>query len=151
MCFICPSIYRSVPPSIHDCLVAHKLLQVSRKQFEKQSKKKPPMGIILSLQSFFAAPVRHRDFLTILILWKNPWFSWLRGQDLNLRPSGYEPDELPGCSTPRSWSLGETLQEIYKIINLFWKETQGKNFPNQNYAWRTLKSRVSYLTEAEDK
>jgi len=25
----------------------------------------------------------------------------LRGQDLNLRPSGYEPDELPGCSTPQ--------------------------------------------------
>ena len=26
---------------------------------------------------------------------------WLRGGDLNPRPSGYEPDELPDCSTPR--------------------------------------------------
>ena len=25
----------------------------------------------------------------------------MRGLDLNQRPSGYEPDELPGCSTPR--------------------------------------------------
>ncbi len=27
--------------------------------------------------------------------------SWLREPDLNRRPSGYEPDELPGCSIPR--------------------------------------------------
>ncbi len=27
--------------------------------------------------------------------------NWLRGPDSNRRPSGYEPDELPGCSTPR--------------------------------------------------
>ena len=25
--------------------------------------------------------------------------NWEQGQDLNLRPSGYEPDELPDCST----------------------------------------------------
>ena len=34
--------------------------------------------------------IRHRELLEI----------WLRGRDLNPRPSGYEPDELPGCSTP---------------------------------------------------
>ena len=27
---------------------------------------------------------------------------WLRGWDLNPRPQGYEPCELPGCSTPQN-------------------------------------------------
>jgi hypothetical protein len=26
---------------------------------------------------------------------------WLRGRDLNPRPLGYDPNELPDCSTPR--------------------------------------------------
>jgi hypothetical protein len=28
-------------------------------------------------------------------------WGWLRGLDLNQRPLGYEPNELPDCSTPR--------------------------------------------------
>jgi hypothetical protein len=28
-------------------------------------------------------------------------WSWLRGVDLNHRPLGYEPNELPDCSTPQ--------------------------------------------------
>ena len=30
---------------------------------------------------------------------------WLRGGDLNPRPLGYEPNELPDCSTPRHESF----------------------------------------------
>ena len=33
---------------------------------------------------------------------------WLRELDLNQRPSGYEPDELPNCSIPRYKSGGGT-------------------------------------------
>ncbi len=33
----------------------------------------------------------------------------LREQDLNLRPSGYEPDELPSCSIPRYYYAKEDV------------------------------------------
>ena len=39
------------------------------------------------------------DKFNLAIAAKNK--NWLRGLDLNQGPSGYEPDELPDCSTPR--------------------------------------------------
>ena len=35
------------------------------------------------------------------LLYQLSYRAILREQDLNLRPSGYEPDELPSCSIPR--------------------------------------------------
>ena len=49
--------------------------------------------------------------------------SELRGQDLNLRPSGYEPDELPDCSIPR-----------YKFTSLLRRMGRGGFEPPKQFA-----------------
>jgi hypothetical protein len=46
---------------------------------------------------------------------------WLRGMDLNHRPLGYEPNELPDCSTPQldsnaGGSIGQTHHDILDLV-----------------------------------
>ena len=43
---------------------------------------------------------RHMDFQSIALPTELQ-NHWLREKDLNQRPPGYEPDELPDCSIPR--------------------------------------------------
>ena len=51
---------------------------------------------------------------------------WWRGKDLNLRHSGYEPDELPACSTP--------LLEMRNGRSEFWSERPVSN--RRPSAWK---------------
>ena len=48
---------------------------------------------------------------------------------MNLRPSGYEPDELPGCSTPRQTKkppLGVSPAAAFEIVNGFFETPVSK-------------------------
>ena len=64
---------------------------------------------------------------------------WLRGVDLNHRPLGYEPNELPDCSTPRfddnnrvrhrqtpRRESGEEFTSHYIILRRSWKKARSR-------------------------
>jgi hypothetical protein len=91
------------------------LLKVTARHFAKPISKVPCPWSILTNQNCVERPfARHRPSSQRKICLQDfeerkrdkrlPFGerNWLRGLDLNQRPSGYEPDELPGCSTPRA-------------------------------------------------
>ena len=65
----------------------------------------------MSPTSYRAAPPRVRIILCYRSQTQIPLMRHrlVAGPDLNRRPSGYEPDELPGCSTPRPMDAHYTL------------------------------------------
>ena len=64
-----------------------------------------PAGISHAIGVFHARSAFHKSRKGFISLKKRlalaSRFFWVQGQDLNLRPPGYEPDELPNCSTLR--------------------------------------------------
>jgi hypothetical protein len=60
------------------------------------------------------------DGVWVIILFEIE-YKKLREQDLNLRPSGYEPDELPDCSIPRYQLYYMLMLWICQIVLEEWK------------------------------
>ena len=79
--------------------------------------KKQKIWLSISSQSFFVLQnkvlVKQKSTnIDILVLQK------LRGKDLNQRPPGYEPDELPDCSTPRYSIKHKCQKETNYLVSL---------------------------------
>src|SRR5215467_13150759 len=57
-----------------------------------------------------------------------PGFFWLREVDLNHRPSGYEPDELPGCSIPRKTGRARVAHGVSSNRGAAWEACRADKF-----------------------
>ena len=68
---------------------------------------------------------RHKDFQSFALPTELQ-DHWLRGKDLNQRPPGYEPDELPGCSTSR--------QDIFWEKRRNWDSNPGAGCPTYRFS-----------------
>ena len=95
-------------------------------------RKKPPEGGVKYLISFS--------------------YIWLREQDLNLRPSGYEPDELPGCSIPRQFVCPTALlleDFVLSLNRCFFGSSSVRFFRLESFLfWYLLGLAVTYSPRA---
>ena len=71
-------------------------------------------------------------------LLKVPILRWLRRLDLNQRPSGYEPDELPSCSTPRYIIINEFMFCPMRLIKYIMHSQKSQGLFNIFVKYRAL-------------
>lgn len=95
------------------------LQAVARPEFSRLLPHHPDIRLFLAVHRGIE-PLSHDRQSSILTIIR--MHHWLQGQDLNLRPSGNEPDELPNCSTPRYW-IGTPWRSRTFDITLIWKST----------------------------
>ena len=98
------SIY-NLKSSLFYCLLFtnnKEILCINNEGTKKKQKKDPDISESIYFQWWSQAELncRHKDFQSFALPTELQ-DHWLRGKDLNQRPPGYGPDELPGCSTSR--------------------------------------------------
>ena len=94
-------------------------------------------------------PQKLKGLPTVLV--SNPM--WLRGVDLNHRPLGYEPNELPDCSTPHKNHIsgveqGQTRGTAGSWLNLDFHRRNDAIQPLPNSSFMPSFARDGYVLDS---
>src|SRR5256712_14178434 len=74
---------------------------------------------------------------------------WLRGVDLNHRPLGYEPNELPDCSTPQKNHISVVVVGQTQLTRSpIWGRQNSHGFPVSGLLHAAVFTRAMHSTDS---